>query len=85
MNMVLLARQLLSGLSACFFLFCFQAILTALFNYFFLFCVFPVADSPSHKGALMSVVFKEGLNIKPPALDQIIMGANNDVRQVSST
>ena len=30
----------------------------------------------------MSVCFKEGIKIKPDALDQVIMGSNQDVRQV---
>ena len=34
------------------------------------------------RGAMMSICFKEGLKIKPDALDEIIMGANQDVRQV---
>ena len=41
----------------------------------FNFCVF--------KGAMMSVAFKEGLKIPPQAMEQIIIGANQDVRQVS--
>lgn len=32
---------------------------------------------------MMSIVFKEGLNIPPPALNEIILGANQDVRQVT--
>jgi len=34
------------------------------------------------RGAMMSICFKEGLSLKPEALDEIIMGANQDVRQV---
>ncbi|XP_061178272.1 replication factor C subunit 1-like [Saccostrea echinata] len=34
------------------------------------------------KGAMMSVAFKEGLKIPPPALNEIIMAANQDIRQV---
>ena len=34
------------------------------------------------KGAMMSVAFKEGLKIPPQAMEQIIIGANQDVRQV---
>ena len=34
------------------------------------------------RGAMLSVCFKEGIQIKPEALDEIIMGANQDVRQV---
>ena len=31
---------------------------------------------------MMSIAFKEGLKIQPQAMDQIIIGANQDVRQV---
>lgn len=34
------------------------------------------------RGAMMSVCFKEGISIKPEALDEIIQGCNQDVRQV---
>ncbi|NP_001186496.1 replication factor C subunit 1 [Xenopus tropicalis] len=34
------------------------------------------------KGAMMSVAFKEGLKIPPPAMNEIILGANQDIRQV---
>ncbi|XP_053712315.1 replication factor C subunit 1-like [Synchiropus splendidus] len=34
------------------------------------------------KGAMMSIAFKEGINIKPPALNEIILASNQDVRQV---
>lgn len=34
------------------------------------------------RGAMMSICFKEGLKMKPEALDEIIVGANQDVRQV---
>ncbi|XP_064079076.1 replication factor C subunit 1-like [Macrobrachium nipponense] len=34
------------------------------------------------RGPMMSVCFREGVKIKPDALDQIIMGANQDVRQI---
>ncbi|CAH3146276.1 unnamed protein product [Porites lobata] len=34
------------------------------------------------KGAMMSIAFKEGLKIPPQAMEQIILGANQDVRQV---
>lgn len=34
------------------------------------------------KGAMMSIAFKEGLRIPPQAMEQIILGANQDVRQV---
>ena len=30
----------------------------------------------------MSIAFKEGLRIPPPAMEQIITGANQDIRQV---
>lgn len=30
----------------------------------------------------MSIAFKEGLKIPPQAMEQIIIGANQDVRQV---
>lgn len=34
------------------------------------------------KGAMMSVAFKEGLKIPPPAMNEIILSANQDIRQV---
>ena len=34
------------------------------------------------RGAMMSVCFKEGIKVKPEALDQIITGSNQDVRQI---
>ncbi|XP_043919505.1 replication factor C subunit 1 [Protopterus annectens] len=34
------------------------------------------------KGAMMTVAFKEGLRIPPPAMNEIILGANQDIRQV---
>ncbi|KAK1175600.1 replication factor C subunit 1-like [Acipenser oxyrinchus oxyrinchus] len=34
------------------------------------------------KGAMMSVAFKEGLKVPPPALNEIILAANQDIRQV---
>uniref|UniRef100_A0A8C5BXT7 Replication factor C subunit 1 n=1 Tax=Gadus morhua TaxID=8049 RepID=A0A8C5BXT7_GADMO len=34
------------------------------------------------KGAMMSIAFKEGLKIPPPALNEIILASNHDVRQV---
>ncbi|KAM7009719.1 replication factor C subunit 1 [Tautogolabrus adspersus] len=34
------------------------------------------------KGAMMSLAFKEGIKIPPPALNEIIMASNQDVRQV---
>ena len=34
------------------------------------------------RGAMMSICFKEGVKLKPEALDEIAMGANQDIRQV---
>uniref|UniRef100_A0A8C3E5H1 Replication factor C subunit 1 n=1 Tax=Corvus moneduloides TaxID=1196302 RepID=A0A8C3E5H1_CORMO len=34
------------------------------------------------KGAMMSIAFKEGLKIPPPAMQEIILAANHDIRQV---
>ncbi|KAA0191685.1 hypothetical protein HAZT_HAZT007176 [Hyalella azteca] len=34
------------------------------------------------RGAMMSVCFREGVKLKPEALDQIILGSNQDVRQI---
>uniref|UniRef100_A0A8C3B0Q3 Replication factor C subunit 1 n=1 Tax=Cyclopterus lumpus TaxID=8103 RepID=A0A8C3B0Q3_CYCLU len=34
------------------------------------------------KGAMMSLAFKEGIKIPPPALNEMILAANQDVRQV---
>ncbi|KAF7656692.1 hypothetical protein LDENG_00037960 [Lucifuga dentata] len=34
------------------------------------------------KGAMMSIAFKEGLKIPPPALNEIILASSQDVRQV---
>ncbi|XP_006787317.1 replication factor C subunit 1 [Neolamprologus brichardi] len=34
------------------------------------------------KGAMMSMAFKEGIRIPPPALNEIILASNQDVRQV---
>ncbi|KAL4640340.1 replication factor C subunit 1 isoform X2, partial [Arapaima gigas] len=34
------------------------------------------------KGAMMSIAFKEGLKIPPPALNEIILASNQDIRQV---
>lgn len=31
---------------------------------------------------MMSVAFKEGVKIAPPALQEIIVGANQDIRQI---
>lgn len=36
------------------------------------------------QGAMMSIAFKEGLKIPPPAMNEIILGANQDIRQVNS-
>ena len=33
----------------------------------------------------MSIAFKEGLKIPPQAMEQIIIGANQDVRQVGQS
>ncbi|KAL8207503.1 UNVERIFIED_CONTAM: replication factor C subunit 1 [Gekko kuhli] len=34
------------------------------------------------KGAMMSIAFKEGLKVPPPAMNEIILAANQDIRQV---
>ncbi|KAA0722360.1 Replication factor C subunit 1 A1-P145 [Triplophysa tibetana] len=34
------------------------------------------------KGAVMSIAFKEGLKIPPPAVNEIILASNQDIRQV---
>lgn len=34
------------------------------------------------KGAMLSIAYKEGLKIPPPAMNEIILGANQDIRQV---
>uniref|UniRef100_A0A8B9S5L7 Replication factor C subunit 1 n=1 Tax=Apteryx owenii TaxID=8824 RepID=A0A8B9S5L7_APTOW len=34
------------------------------------------------KGAMMSIAFKEGLKIPPPAMHEIILAANQDIRQI---
>ncbi|MEQ2239862.1 hypothetical protein ILYODFUR_009021 [Ilyodon furcidens] len=34
------------------------------------------------KGAMMSIAYKEGIRIPPPALNEIILASNQDVRQV---
>ncbi|XP_045690307.1 replication factor C subunit 1 isoform X1 [Phyllostomus hastatus] len=34
------------------------------------------------KAAMLSIAFKEGLKIPPPAMNEIILGANQDIRQV---
>lgn len=33
---------------------------------------------------MMSIAFKEGLKIPPPAMQEIILAANQDIRQVSA-
>ncbi|TSO98529.1 Replication factor C subunit 1 [Bagarius yarrelli] len=35
------------------------------------------------KGAMMSIAFKEGLKIPPPALNEVILASNQDIRQQS--
>ncbi|XP_047498187.1 replication factor C subunit 1-like [Penaeus chinensis] len=34
------------------------------------------------RGPMMSICFREGIQIKPDALDQIIIGSNQDIRQI---
>ncbi|XP_042886240.1 replication factor C subunit 1-like isoform X3 [Penaeus japonicus] len=34
------------------------------------------------RGPMMSICFREGIKIKPDALDQIIIGSNQDIRQI---
>ncbi|XP_032080112.1 replication factor C subunit 1 [Thamnophis elegans] len=34
------------------------------------------------KGAMMSIAFKEGLKVPPPAMNELILAANQDIRQV---
>lgn len=34
------------------------------------------------QGAVMSIAFKEGLKIPPPAVNEIILASNQDIRQV---
>lgn len=34
---------------------------------------------------MMSIAFKEGLKIPPPAMHEIILAANQDIRQVSAS
>lgn len=33
---------------------------------------------------MMSIAFKEGLKIPPPALNEVILASNQDIRQVRS-
>uniref|UniRef100_A0A4W5LNF3 Uncharacterized protein n=1 Tax=Hucho hucho TaxID=62062 RepID=A0A4W5LNF3_9TELE len=35
------------------------------------------------KGAMMSIAFKEGLKVPPPALNEMILASNQDIRQVN--
>ena len=35
------------------------------------------------QAAMMSLAYKEGLQIPPPALNEVILASNQDVRQVS--
>ena len=35
------------------------------------------------QSAMMSLAFKEGVKIPPPALNEVILAANQDIRQVS--
>lgn len=37
------------------------------------------------QGAMMSIAFKEHLTISPQAMEKIVVGANQDVRQVIKT
>ncbi|OXB67937.1 hypothetical protein ASZ78_005605 [Callipepla squamata] len=39
-------------------------------------------DRGGIQGAMMSIAFKEGLKIPPPAMNEIILAANQDIRQV---
>lgn len=34
------------------------------------------------QGAMMSIAYKEGLKVPPPALNEIILASNQDIRQV---
>ncbi|KAJ6655370.1 hypothetical protein lerEdw1_005428 [Lerista edwardsae] len=43
---------------------------------------FPRPRVEQIKGAMMSIAFKEGLKIPPPAMNEIILAANQDIRQV---
>ncbi|XP_075715332.1 replication factor C subunit 1 isoform X2 [Rhinoderma darwinii] len=43
---------------------------------------FPRPRLEQIKGAMMSVAFREGLKIPPPAMNEVILGANQDIRQV---
>ena len=49
------------------------------------YCYDPKFAKPSVmqiRGAMLSICCKEGVSIRPEALDEIIIGANQDVRQV---
>ena len=35
------------------------------------------------QAAVMSIAFKEGLTVPPPAVNEIILAANQDIRQVN--
>uniref|UniRef100_A0A1W7RE57 Replication factor C subunit 1 n=1 Tax=Agkistrodon contortrix contortrix TaxID=8713 RepID=A0A1W7RE57_AGKCO len=43
---------------------------------------FPRPRVEQIKGAMMSIAFKEGLKIPPPAMSELILAANQDIRQV---
>ncbi|XP_015687437.1 replication factor C subunit 1 [Protobothrops mucrosquamatus] len=43
---------------------------------------FPRPRVEQIKGAMMSIAFKEGLKIPPPAMNELILAANQDIRQV---
>uniref|UniRef100_A0A4W3IHY4 Replication factor C subunit 1 n=1 Tax=Callorhinchus milii TaxID=7868 RepID=A0A4W3IHY4_CALMI len=43
---------------------------------------FPRPRLEQIKGAMMTVAYKEGLKIPPPAMNEIILAANQDIRQV---
>ncbi|XP_063166845.1 replication factor C subunit 1 [Candoia aspera] len=43
---------------------------------------FPRPRVEQIKGAMMSIAFKEGLKIPPPAMNELILAANHDIRQV---
>uniref|UniRef100_A0A670XS97 Replication factor C subunit 1 n=1 Tax=Pseudonaja textilis TaxID=8673 RepID=A0A670XS97_PSETE len=43
---------------------------------------FPRPRVEQIKGAMMSIAFKEGLKVPPPAMNELILAANQDIRQV---
>ncbi|XP_034280711.1 replication factor C subunit 1 [Pantherophis guttatus] len=43
---------------------------------------FPKPRVEQIKGAMMSIAFKEGLKVPPPAMNELILAANQDIRQV---